>query len=61
VNICALRENKFIYVFCEKYRMRKVCVFEMEYGLYVRPASGCTSSADWLTLYWTKQNTPVKA
>jgi len=41
--------------------MRKVSMFEMEYSLYVRPVSGYSSSADWLTLYWTMQNTQVKA
>ena len=45
VNICVLRE-KFICVFCEKYRIQKVCVFEMEYCLCVRSASGSTSSVD---------------
>jgi hypothetical protein len=54
VNICVLRENQFIFVFCEKYKMQKVCVVEMEYGLCVRPASGSASSADWLALTQVK-------
>ena len=41
--------------------MRNVYVFEVEYGLCVRPASGSISSAEWLTLYWTQQNTQVGA
>jgi hypothetical protein len=32
-------------------------VFEVECGLCVSPASGCTSSADWLTLLDTAEHT----